>query len=59
MRGRVHGLGQMEGDRCIVSMFRRMRSVEQGNTTPVSPKEIGIIETDSYSDKYSTQTTTR
>jgi hypothetical protein len=45
------------GTDVFVSMFTCMRSVEQGNTTPASPQEIGINETGSYSDKYRPQTT--
>jgi hypothetical protein len=36
----------------FVRMFTCMRAVEQGNTTPVSLQEIGIMETGSFSDKY-------
>jgi len=34
------------GTDVFVRMFTFMRAVEQGNTTPVSPQETGIIETD-------------
>jgi hypothetical protein len=40
------------GTGVFVRMFTCKRAVEQGDTTPVCPQEIGIIETDSYSDKY-------
>ena len=40
------------GTDVFVRMFTCMRAVEQGNTTPLSLQEIGITETDSFSDKY-------
>lgn len=35
------------GTGVFVRMFTCKRAVEQGDTTPVCPQEIGIIETDS------------
>jgi len=40
------------GTDVFVRMFTCMRAVEQGNTTPESLQEMGITETDSFSDKY-------